>query len=139
MSLDLEESVFIDKVELLDGLHGTIQLYSGNQMTQSILSIGANSVIRLSGLKDYNDVYQNDATVTLEELVERITDTPVSGVTTPMSLLYVPSSNGVYEGALPYNIGIEARKVYRATIRAISSGGLRKDWVETIKVKVAEA
>lgn len=110
-------------------------------MSNSSLYVGTTAVIELDGLAtgdaDGNvDEYQNDATVTLESLVDKRTGDAVSGVTVPLTMSYVASSNGKYQGTIPYDAAITAGRIYLATVQAISASGQRARWVETVIARV---
>ena|SRR5690554_6635024 len=98
----------------------------------SALYVGNTSIIEVDGLADQDGAYQIDATVTLESLVDKRTGVAVSGVTVPLTLFYVASSNGKYQGTIPHDAGATAGRVYIATILAISSAGQRAQWTETV-------
>lgn len=102
----------------------------------SALYVGNTSIIELDGLADQDGVYQNDATVTLQSLVDKRTGDAVSGVTVPLTLSYVSSSNGRYRGTIPHDAGVTAGGVYIATILAISSAGQRAQWTEEVLAQV---
>jgi len=104
----------------------------------SALYVGNTSIIELDGLADQDGVYQNDATVTLQSLVDKRTGVAVSGVTVPLTLSYVASSNGKYRGTIPHDVDVTAGRVYIATILAISSAGLRAQWAETVLAQVRQ-
>jgi hypothetical protein len=101
--------------------------------------LNSHTIVRLSELKDEDGNFQNDATVTLESFVDRLTGAAVTGITLPLSMPYVPSSNGTYEAEIPYNTSVVVERFYTALVRAISVTGKRKDWMETIKVVHAVA
>lgn len=99
----------------------------------SKIYIGNTSVARLSGLVDEAGAYQNDATVTLESLVHRDTGAAVSNLTTPAGMSYVAASNGVYEVAIPNDVGVVEGEWYEATFQAISSSGDYGTWTEPMR------
>lgn len=102
----------------------------------SALYVGNTSIIELDGLADQDGVYQNDATVTLQSLVDKRTGVAVAGITVPLTLHYVASSNGRYRGTIPHDAAVTAGGVYIATILAISSAGQRAQWTETVLAQV---
>lgn len=102
----------------------------------SALYVGNTSIIEVDGLADQDGAYQNDATVTLQSLVDKRTGVAVSGVTVPLTLSYVASSNGKYQGTIPYDAAITAGRTYLATVQAISASGQRARWVETVIAQV---
>jgi hypothetical protein len=104
--------------------------------THSTLALNSDGILKLSGLVDHNGAYQNDATVTLEDFVDRSDGTTqVSGISYPLSLTYVGGSNGDYEATIPYNIsGVVSNGKYVMTILAILASGARREWQETVRV-----
>src|SRR5690606_34779862 len=98
----------------------------------SALYVGNTSIIELDGLADQDGAYQNDAAVTLQSLVDKRTGDAVSGVTVPLTLSYVASSNGKYQGTIPHDADVTAGRVYIATILAISSAGQKAEWTEGV-------
>jgi len=104
----------------------------------SALYVGNTSIIEVDGLADQDGTYQNDATVTLQSLVDKRTGVAVSGVTVPLTLSYVASSNGKYRGTIPHDADVTAGRVYIATILAISSAGQRAQWTETVIAQVRQ-
>lgn len=107
-------------------------------MTASTLYVGNTSIIEVDGLADQDGAYQNDATVTLQSLVDKRTGVAVSGVTVPLTLSYVAASNGKYQGTILHDADVTAGRVYIATILAISSAGQRAQWTETLIAKVRQ-
>ncbi len=107
-------------------------------MTHSTIYIATTTILRLSGLQDSDDVFQNAATVTLEALLKRDDDTVVTGISVPVAMPYIVASDGVYEAVLPSNLGVVAGEAYVATLKAIS-GILTSTWKETIRAKDARA
>lgn len=104
----------------------------------SALYVGNTSIIELDGLADQDGVYQNDATVTLETLVDKRTGAEVQGISLPLTLSYVSGSNGKYQGMIPHDADVTAGRVYIATILAISSAGQRAQWTETVLAQVRQ-
>lgn len=98
----------------------------------SALYVGNTSVIELDGLADLDGDYQNDATVTLESLTNKVTGAAVSGVTTPLTLSYVAGSDGQYQGTIPHDAAVVAGNVYLAVVLAISAAGQRARWTERL-------
>ena len=86
--------------------------------------------IRLDGLVDASGSYVNDATVTMESFTDKAGNA-VSGVSVPLTMAYVATSNGRYEGALSESLEISRQKVYTATVKAIS-GSTQGQWTEQI-------
>ena len=107
-------------------------------MSHSIIYVGNTHRIEVTGLKDADGAFQNDATVTLETLVDELTGTTISGVTLPLSLNYVTASNGDYNAPIPSDAGIVAPNSYIGTIKAIASGGEVGLWQETMIATIRE-
>jgi hypothetical protein len=102
----------------------------------SIIFVGNDSVIRLEGLSNTAGEFQNNATVTVEEVVDLSTSTPVGGAVYPITLAYIPTSDGVYEGLLPYTLDIESGRTYQAKVRVVAASGLRGEWEERLRARV---
>ena len=105
----------------------------------SSLYLGTTSLIEVDGLTNDQGVYQNNATVTLQSLVDRRTGTAVSGLTVPLSMAYVAGSNGKYQAVLPHTVSVTPGRLYDATVLAISSSGQRRTWYETCVSKKGRA
>jgi hypothetical protein len=54
------------------------------------------------------------------------------GRSVTLSMTYVTGSDGKYQGALGYDAGVKAGRLYLATVQAISAAGLRATWSETV-------
>lgn len=102
-------------------------------MGTSTWPINNTVVLALEGLANRDGDYINDATVTLRSLVDD-RGQPVSGISYPLALSYVASSNGNYEVEIGVDIGIRKNKRYRGTVRAVS-GALQYESVEMIFAK----
>ena len=87
------------------------------------------------GLTDHNDVYQNDASVTLEDLVDRITGVQVTGGNFPYSLAYQVGSNGDYKVILPPTLAVVENRTYIATFKAVSSQTYQGTWKELVRAR----
>ena len=103
--------------------------------TGSIFYKDNTMVIRCDELADLNGVYQNSATVTLESLVVESTGVAVSGVTVPLAMSYVASSDGRYDGSIPVAAAMVVGTSYLATVKAVS-GGNTNQWEERVKCKL---
>src|SRR5690348_135409 len=101
----------------------------------SVIHIGNTTSAELLGLRDHNDVYQNDATVTLESLVDRLTGVQVTGGTFPYTLVYQVGSNGDYKVILPHTLDLVENRTYVATFRAVSSQTYRGEWKELVRAE----
>lgn len=104
-------------------------------MSNSYLYIDNTGVVKLLNLRDHNEVPQNDATVTLVSLVDRSTGIDIAGVSLPLTLDYVASSNGDYGGLLPHNVQVSVGQILEAKVEALGSQGYRGSWTETVRVK----
>ncbi len=87
------------------------------------------------GVTDADGTFQNDATVTLESLVDEATSVAVTGVTVPLSLGYIASSDGEYEGNISATAGITVGTMYLGTFKVVLSGGEIGEWQERMKCK----
>jgi hypothetical protein len=90
--------------------------------------LGNDAVLQLQELVDRNDVPVTTATVTLDNMVDENGDAP-SGLSFPMSLQH--AADGTYEARLPYSIGLTAGRLYKATVRAVSSS-IVAEFTETV-------
>lgn len=108
-------------------------------MTHSIISVGSTTLVKVNGLQDSNGSYLNNATVTLESFVERVSGTAVSGLTVPVTLSYVPTSNGNYQTELDETIGIVDGGQYIATLKAVAATGQVKLWTEHVRGRYSRA
>lgn len=108
------------------------------RLTSSIY-IGNTSIVVIDGLADADGAYQNDATVTVESMVDQATETSVPNVTLPIAMSYVSGTNGRYEGLIPYNATLVEREWYTLTIRAVSAIGNRGEWIEQAEALYREA
>lgn len=104
--------------------------------TNSVVYVGSTGILRLTGLQDAADAYQNDATVTVTAAVDAADDTAVTGLTLPLSFTYVAASDGDYEAVIPHNTSMEAGRAYYFTVRAVSSAGHYATWQELVKCRV---
>lgn len=79
--------------------------------------------LRVDGLRDADDTYINDATVSCTGVVDA-DGNAVSGDTFPKTLTYVAASDGNYRGTLQQALALEADATYTATI-TVDGGGLQ--------------
>ena len=107
-------------------------------MPGSRIYLTTTSLVELDGLVDSLGAYQNDATVTLESMVDAASGVAVVGLTVPLTMNYVAASNGKYQGQIPHTVTLTAERVYNATVLAISSGGARRQWVERVYCSAGE-
>lgn len=85
------------------------------------------NVIELDGLiNSIGGSYINNAVV--EVTVEDTAGTDVAGVTWPISMAYVASSNGKYRATLPDTLALTPGAVYHAVITAVS-GSVNGKWI----------
>lgn len=100
----------------------------------STISVNTTVRLKLTGLRDSNGVYQNVAIVQMLSLTPRGSSTNVTGISFPLDIPYVESSNGDYEVEIPANVSFQAGRVYKALIKAVNYQGIEKEWTEIIKV-----
>lgn len=81
--------------------------------------VGNTNLLRIDGLRYAPDgAYVNNATVQLIELKDAA-GVAVTGVTLPISLVYVPGSDGCYEIGLSDAVAFVAGTTYYAKIKAM--------------------
>jgi hypothetical protein len=102
----------------------------------STLFVGNDNIMRLVGLTDTTGVVQNDATVTIEEIIDLGDDQPIGGVAFPIAMNYVPTSAGTYEGVLPHTLEVQVGRDYQAKVRVIASSGRRGEWEERLRARL---
>lgn len=107
-------------------------------MTGSLIAVNSTNVCRVHGLVDHEGVFQNDAVVTLEELVTA-RGTPVVGLIVPLTLDYVTGSNGNYEALISHNVSLVVSMRYKAKFLAVGSQGYRREWIEPVRCEHGEA
>jgi len=91
-----------------------------------ILYISTDNVIKVSGLRDaISDAYQNSAAVTVT--MYDGADAEVAGETWPLSLTYVPASNGDYIATLVDTLTL-AEGEYTVEVIANAGAGLNRTW-----------
>lgn len=88
-------------------------------MTHSVCPEDSTLVAEVEGIADQDGEYQDDATVTIEALTQRGSSADVTGLTLPLTLTYVPASDGVYRGLIVADADLQAGRWYRATIQAV--------------------
>jgi hypothetical protein len=105
-------------------------------ISPSTVYAGNDSVFRVVGLSDSDGNYHNDAAVTVQGIRDASTSEAVVDNRFPITLDYIVQSDGLYEGILPYDLGLVSGKDYLATVRAVSASGLRAEWEERLRVRV---
>jgi len=103
-------------------------------MSKSTLYVDNTGFVKLLGLRDHLNNYQNDATVVLESLIDKVTGNNIGGLSLPLTLDYVAGSDGDYQALLAHNISVTAGQILEATVSATGSQGYRGEWVETVTV-----
>jgi hypothetical protein len=107
--------------------------------THSTIYLGSTTLVKVNGLRDTDGNYQNNATVTIESLTDRVTGQAVTGITVPFSLSYVTSSNGNYQGVISDSLGVVEGGQYIAILKAELGSGQVKEWSEHIRAQYARA
>lgn len=107
-------------------------------MSGSTFYIGNTTLLIVDGLADTTGAYLDDATVTLESLVDD-RSVPVPRFTVPVALAYVEGSSGRYQTTLPHTLALLKDKGYLATIRAESDAGAVMTVRERIVARTREA
>lgn len=93
-------------------------------MSATILAYVSNdNQLRVDGLRDADDTYINNATVTCTGVTDA-DGNAVSGDSFPKTLSYVAASDGNYRGTLQQTLALVAGETYTATITA-DGGGLQ--------------
>lgn len=105
----------------------------------SIVYMESTNVLRLSGLQDQAGNFVNDATVTLEEILTVDGKVAVGGLTVPVTLVYVTSSDGVYEAKLATSVQFVESQQYDAKVKAVASNGDQATWKERIRALYAQS
>ncbi len=89
--------------------------------------IDNDNLLRLSGLRnEATGDYINSAVVTVTVIDSG--DVNVVGQAWPLTLVYVASSNGRYEGTLEETLVLIAAASYTAVIDAVFGGDLKAHW-----------
>ncbi len=93
-------------------------------MSATLLAyVGNDNRLKLDGLRDADDTYINDATVTCTG-IEDEDGNAISGDTFPKTLSYVSASDGNYRGTLQQTLQLEDGVTYVAII-TVDGGGLQ--------------
>lgn len=85
-----------------------------------VLYIDNDNRIKLSGLKDADDTYQNSATVTVT--LKDASGNEVSGQSWPLTMSYVSGSDGNYQAVLDDGLSLTAGQRLTAVVDVSSSG-----------------
>lgn len=81
------------------------------------------AIIQITGLKDLaSDMYVNTATATVRLQTPKGVD--VTGVTWPITLAYVPDSNGTYRGVIPAAADLVAGRQYKYKVEAVAGASI---------------
>src|SRR5437660_8893861 len=87
-------------------------------MALEVLAINSDNLVRLDGLTNASTgAYVNNATVTFS-----VVDAGGSTLISNSSMSFVASSNGRYEGTIPYTTSLTLNAFYTLQITAIGSG-----------------
>ena len=90
----------------------------------AVAFIDNDNVLRVTGMRNaITGTYLNSRTVTVT-----LTDssgTEVTGQSWPLTLTYVPDSDGEYRATLPYDIGVTGGQTYTARVVGDGGAGLR--------------
>ncbi len=91
-------------------------------MACNVLRANSHNVITLDELKDeITDAYVNDATVTGR--VQDLTGSDISGETWPITMAYVATSNGKYQGTFANTAALSIGTSYLVVVVATTTGG----------------
>lgn len=87
------------------------------------LLIGSDNTLKVDALRDADDVYVNDATVTAQ-----VTDSTDSNVGSAVTLDYVATSNGNYRGVLDSTVSanLTTGNIYTVTYSMSNPAGLSR-------------
>lgn len=100
-----------------------------------IIFVANTNLLQLLELKNEQDnTFQNTAAVTVT--IQDENGVNVVGQTWPLTLPFVPASNGNYEERLPSTVTLLGAKCYTAIIDADAGGGLIGHWEIPLKVVV---
>ncbi len=92
-------------------------------MTATLLAYVENdNILELDRLRDIDDDYINDATVTCTSIAPAAGGDDILG--TPLTLAYVAASSGRYRGTVQDTLDLEADTEYVATV-TVTGGGLQ--------------
>lgn len=97
------------------------------------LERGSDNLVEWSGMTETSDgAYLNGATVTMTLYSDYsraaatgvVSGTPITGAT-GLSLTYVPSSNGTYQGVIPSTVTLNLALEYTLQVTATHGGAVR--------------
>lgn len=93
----------------------------------SVIYLQSDNTLLLENLrKDSDQSYLNSATVTLTIL--NPDGTALSGVSWPVTMAYISSSNGSYSYTLPYTVPLTKNVKYKAVVVSDAGLGYRHRW-----------
>jgi hypothetical protein len=93
-----------------------------------ILFMQSDNLIEVSGVKNVaTDAYLNSATVTVT-LKDAGTDINLSGQSWPLTLSYVPESNGNYRGTITNDVLTTSGQRLKAAVSVDAGEGLSRYW-----------
>lgn len=100
----------------------------------NVLLIANDNTLELNGLRNATlDYFVQDALVAAE--LRDMTNNPVAGQDWPVSLDYVPDSNGVYRTVLENTLVLSHEQHYKLHIAA-QGDGLTGSWEAIIKAQI---
>ncbi len=88
----------------------------------SLVWVGNTLIAEVANLANDAGQYQNNATVTLESIVDQ-KGNAVTGITVPLTLNYVAASDGTYQATIGDDAGFSPERWYFATFKAIAASG----------------
>lgn len=74
----------------------------------------------------------NDATVQLLSVVNAASGAAVTGISLPLTLVYLAASNGVYKAKIPATAGYVESQFYTLAVRVTTPGGDQLTVYETV-------
>lgn len=93
--------------------------------------VGSTHTLELQGLiNEETSAYINDASSVQVTALTDADGATVGGLTLPLTLNYVASSNGVYRAQLPLSVGFKLGWIYDLTIVATLAGGEKRTFTE---------
>jgi len=102
------------------------------------LYMNSDNILELKGLQDATDltVYENAATV--QVTIQDQSGAEVAGETWPVTMTYVPSSNGIYRANISRTVALSENNVYKGILTA--DAGLNKFitvelWIDAEKLR----
>jgi len=99
-----------------------------------IIYDNSDNLINVTGLKDLSTgAFLNGATV--EATVNDASGSPVAGETWPLSMPYVPGSNGDYQATLKDTLAVATGDELTALVTADAGAGLHHEWIINISVR----